>query len=115
MKRLQEQRKGEDDNVIPFALPDLATNPQPPGKDWLRSLPFGCRFLCKPKGSLMLVEWYGIASVQEKAVMLGTDNQYQPGHLKFFWVDSAEFSKQYTFVQILPDMKTMEEEGLPPE
>lgn len=115
MKKLQEQRKGEEDNVIPFAMPELATAPKPPGSDWLRSLPFGCRFLCKPVGTRMQVDWYGIASVQEKAIMLGTDNPYHPGNLRFFWVDSAEFSKQNTFVQILPDMKAMEEEGLPPD
>lgn len=115
MKKLREQRQGDEDNVIPFTMPDLATSPQPPGKDWLRSLPFGCRFLSKKMGTRLQIDWYGIASIQEKAIMLGTDNPYHPGHLQFIWVDSMEFSKQNTFVQLLPDMKTMEEEGKPPD
>lgn len=115
MNTLQEQRKGEENNVIAFEQPQLATAPRPPGKDWLRDLPNGCRFLCRmnlEQGSAL--QWYGIASVQEKAVMLGTDHEFQPGHVKFMWVDSAKFSAQRTFVQVLPDMEAIEE-GQPPE
>lgn len=114
MKKLQEQRKGEDDNVIPFEMPQLATSPKPPGKDWLRELPFGCRFLCKAKSSAgSLLQWYGIADVQEKGVLLGTDHPFNPGHLKFDWFDSVIFSEQHRFIQVLLD-KTIEE-GQPPE
>lgn len=114
MKKLQEQRKGEDDNVIPFEQPALATAPRPPGKDWLRELPQGCRFICKLKSNAgPALIWYGIADIQDKAVLLGTDHEFNPGHVKFTWFDSAIFSEQYRLIQVLPDMK--QEEGLPPE
>lgn len=113
MKKLKEQRQGEENNVIPFTQPDLATAPQPPGKDWLRSLPGGCRFLCHPKAIKgVFLTWYGIGDIQPHAILLGTDNEFHPGHVKFQWVDSMKFSEQHTFVQVLPDP---EEEGKPPE
>lgn len=119
---LKEQRKGEDDNVIAFEQPQLATAPKPPGEDWLRTLPMGCRFLCKPKSvGGPTIQWFGVGQIEDKAVLLATDHEFNPGHLKFTWVDSAMFSDQNRFVQLLPDMKEAElpykerEEGLPPE
>lgn len=114
MKKLAEQRKGDPDNVIPFSQPELATAPKPPGKDWLRSLPYGCRFVCRRNGETgSQLDWYGIAQIEDRAILLGTDHNYNPGHLKFDWFDSALFSAQRTLVQVLPDMKQVEEEQLP--
>lgn len=118
MKKLQEQRKGEDDNVIAFEQPALATAPKPPGKDWLRDLPFGCRFICRlaSQPNAVTLAWYGLGQIEEAAILLGTDHEFNPGHLKFTWVDSSNFSKQYHLVQVLPDLKILEqEEGIPPE
>ena len=116
MKKLREQRQGEEDNVVAFPQPELATNPQPPSDDWLRNLPNGCRFVCHPKAVKgVFLTWYGIGDVQPKAILLGTDHEFNPGHLKFQWVDSMKFSSQHTFVQLLPDMVQVQEEGLPPK
>ena len=116
MKKLAEQRKGDEDNVISFEQPVLATAPRGPVvDDWLRKLSNGCRFLCREKATpkSVFLKWYGIADVQDLGVMLGTDHDFNPGHVKFIWVDSQNFSAQHTFVQLLPDMKTQEEQ--PPE
>lgn len=116
MKILKEARKGEEGNVIQFELAHelLATAPKPPGKDWLRSLPQDCRFICRPlaQPGQIVLPWFGIASIEEKAILLATDGA-MPGHLKFDWVDSANFSKQNVLVQLLPELK--QEEGKPPE
>jgi len=113
MKKLREQRKGEDDNVIAFE-PQLATAPKPPGKDWLRDIPFGKRFTYAQKAlKSPYLRWAGIASIQDECILLGTDNDFHPGHIKFEWVDSKIFSEQHRLVQVLPDQEV--EEGQPPE
>lgn len=73
----------------------------PNGPDWLRSLPFGSRFLCKRKmatGSRF--DAYGIAHVLPEAILLGENT---PDGLSFAWHDSRVFSSEYRFVALLPN------------
>lgn len=116
MKKLIEQRKGEDDNVIPLHT-DLATAPKPPGDDWLRRLPMDTRFIAKPKHRppSAYMPWYGIAGIFDKVILLGMDHEFQPGHVQFRYVDSAIFSANNDLVQVLPDMIAIEEEKPPEE
>jgi hypothetical protein len=116
MKMLKDQRKGEDDNVLTFEKPELATAPKGPGDDWLRRLPINTRFVCRRQEAIRgcFLQWYGVAMIEEKAVLLGTDHEFNPGHIKMTWVDSKMFSQQHTLIQVLPD-RMEEEEVKPPE
>lgn len=113
MKKIQEA-EDEANNVIPFAPPVPKTASKPPsGPDWLKELPFGARFLCKQKGNNSgHLSWYGIASPPEltKSTCLASENPNGPG-MQFHWVDSAIFSKQYEYVELLPE-PSHEEEGM---
>jgi hypothetical protein len=107
---LKDQRKGEDDNVLPFEQPTLATAPSPPGGDWLRTLPHETRFIARPrnyKGPWLNA--YGVAGIIPAAVCLAI---FQDGNMTLQWVDSKNFSQQNEFVSILPEMKEAEQ---PPE
>lgn len=109
LKILKEARKGVEDNILPFEMPSTKPSPILPGKDWLRGLPFGARFVAK--GVFNKSGWldsYGIGSIQENAILLATDSDYYPG-IVWKWVDSAEFSSKNILVQVLPDMKPLEE------
>lgn len=81
---------------------ELATSPDDPSGDWLRTLPHGARFLCKRKDatqSSFIFELYGIAAWTPKAVLLWNLNEMQAP----VWVDSEKFSKAYRYVETLPE------------
>ena len=51
MNILRKQRKGEEDNVLPFDQPIPKPEMMPPGgPDWLRSLKMNDRFIARKKG-----------------------------------------------------------------
>lgn len=109
-KELRDARKGEEDNILPFDQPQLATATSPPGGDWLRTLPHESRFLARPrnyKGPWLNA--YGIAGILPAAICLGIFNE---GSMTLQWVDSKNFSRDNEFVTLLPEMK---EAGPPPE
>lgn len=104
-KELRDQRKGEDDNVIPFEQPALATAPTPPGEDWLRQLPPEARFVAKPmnyKGPWL--HHYGIGCVMPWGILLAYEEEPYPG-MRWRWVDSKVFSQQNQFVGLIPMME----------
>lgn len=105
-EELRDARKGQDDNILPFEQPQLATAPSPPGGDWLRTLAHETRFLAKPrnyKGPWLSA--YGIAGILPAAVCLAI---FQEGSMTLQWVDSKNFSRDNEFVSILPEMKEAE-------
>ena len=96
--------KGEDDNVLPFIPPKPDMKP-PDGTDWLRTLPFGTRFLATKKGvSAVWAESFGIGHILDGAILLATESEYGPG-IKWQWAISPEFSRRYILLQVLPDLE----------
>lgn len=79
--------------------PKLA-NKEPPGTDWLRSLGYGARFVCHPRGTAgcWLLQ-YGIAFVMDECILLAEDTGQG---LKFSWCDSKLFSNIHRLVAVLP-------------
>lgn len=109
-KLLREVRKGEEDNVLAFdAIPKPEMKP-PDGPDWLRSLPTGTRFLAKKKGTVsqIFLELFGIGMITPNAVLLAYESEYGPA-MQMKYVDSAEFSRRYIYVETLPEMVPLEE------
>ena len=80
---------------------ELATSPDDPDKDWLRTLPHGARFLCKRKDAAnsFTFDLFGIAAWTPKAVLLWNLSEMQAP----VWVDSVKFSKAYRYVETLPE------------
>ena len=109
-KLLQEFRKGEDDNVLPFdAIPK--TDPKPPGgPDWLRQLKVNDRFIARKKNQprQVYLELFGIGYVTPSAVMLAYESEYGPA-MQMKYVDSANFSMLYELVEVLPQLQALEE------
>ncbi len=104
-KLLKEARKAEDeDNIIEF--PQVKPNGQPPsGNDWLRGLPNHSRFVCRRKATKgPYLDGFGIGAVLPECILLGGEDDYKPG-IKWNWVDSAEFSKQYQLIALLPNIE----------
>lgn len=111
MKLLKKQRKGEEDNVLPFE-PIPKPDPKPPsGDDWLRRLPFGTRFLATKKGTnAVFAESFGIGHITDGGILLATEAEYGPG-IAWKWAISQNFSQRYILLQILPELKELPEEG----
>lgn len=109
-KLLKNIRKGEEDNVLPFeAVPKPEMKP-PDGRDWLRELPFGTRFLATRKGiATPWAESFGIGHITDGGILLATESEYGPG-ISWKWAISHEFSKRYILLQILPELKEPPEE-----
>ena len=100
---LQEQRKGDEDNVIDIV--PLKTNPIPPDFDWLRTLPAEARFVSTHINNKTC--WYdqwGIGLVLPEAVMLA---DFREGGLVWRWVDSRLFSRDNRLVGIIPPPKEL--------
>lgn len=103
-KKALMEGKGEDGNVLPFIPPKPEMKP-PDGTDWLRSLPFGTRFLATKKGtSAVYAESFGIGHIMDGAILLATEAEYGPG-IAWKWAISQEFSRRYALLQILPDLE----------
>lgn len=109
-KLLKEVRKGEEDNILSFAVPKPEMQP-PDGTDWLRALPPNTRFLARKKGAVsqVFLELFGIGYITPNAVLLAYESDYGPG-MQMKYVDSAEFSRRYILVEVLPEMVPFEEE-----
>jgi hypothetical protein len=106
-KLLKEVRKGEEDNILSF---EPIMKP-PDGRDWLRELPFGTRFLATKKGvSTPWAESFGIGHITDGGILLATESDYHPG-IAWKWAISHEFSRRYILLQILPEVKNPLEEG----
>lgn len=108
-KLLREVRKGEEDNILSFAVPKPEMQP-PDGTDWLRALPPNTRFLARKKGAVsqVFLELFGIGYITPNAVLLAYESDYGPG-MQMKYVDSAEFSRRYIHVENLPEMIPLEE------
>jgi len=108
-KLLKEIRKGEEDNVLPFdAIPKPDKKP-PDGSDWLRTLPFGTRFLATKKGTqAVYAESFGIGHITDGGILLATEADYGPG-IAWKWAISQNFSNRYILLQILPDLEPHED------
>src|SRR5688572_11577775 len=101
---LRNQRKGEDDNVLPFESPAIKPDPTDPEFDWLRALPNEARFCAKKKGfKTAYFDHYGIGCVMPWGVLLACQSDIHPG-MDWKWVDSREFSKQNIFIGLIPMM-----------
>jgi hypothetical protein len=71
------------------------------GKDWLRSLGYGARFVCHPKNTVgCWLDQYGIAFVLDECILLGKTAGMG---MELGWVDSRKFSNQYRLVAVLPE------------
>ena len=109
-KLLKEVRKGEEDNILSFdAIPKPEMKP-PGGPDWLRDLQVNTRFLAKKKGAVSQVylELFGIGHITPKAVLIFSESEYGPA-MQPRYVDSMAFSQRYILVEVLPEMKPLEE------
>lgn len=103
-KSLSEQRRGEENNLIPFRR---APDEGPPGFDWLRTMPHEARFISKPRNYQgAWLNQYGIGMILPEAILLA---KFDEGSLVWSWVDSTAFSKQNEFVAMIPQMKPEEE------
>lgn len=74
---------------------------EPPGSDWLRTLPVKSRFLCKQKHSRgCWLENYGVLDFSDKAALI---YNFLPrmGDLTHLWVDTAVFSRDYELIEVL--------------
>lgn len=82
----------------------------PEDDDWLRSLPFGSRFVCYGRSNrgCFLDNW-GVASIIPKAIMLYNFTPHM-GVNPFAWVDSKKFSRDNIFVSLVPINPPQEEE-----
>lgn len=111
MNILRKQRKGEEDNVLPFDIPIPKPEMKPPGgPDWLRSLKMNDRFIARKKGlpKQVFLELFGIGYVTDRAVMLAYESEYGPA-MQMKYVDSLNFSQMYELVEVLPQLKPLEE------
>lgn len=109
-KLLKEIRKGEEDNILSFEPTPKPEMKPPDGRDWLRELPFGTRFLATKKGvSSPWAESFGIGHITDGGILLATESDYGPG-ISWKWAISHEFSKRYILLQILPEVKEPLEE-----
>lgn len=111
MNILRKQRKGEEDNVLPFEQPEPKTAPKPPGgPDWLRQLKMNDRFIARKKNQprQVYLELFGIGYVTPHAVMLAYESEYGPA-MQMKYVDSASFSQMYDLIEVLPQLQPLEE------
>lgn len=102
------KQMAEAHNKLKFEVIEGGLSPEvkpdgtlPGSTDWLRSLPFGARFLCRPhayKGARF--DQFGIAAIIPEAILLGS---VTPDGLSFEWVDSKLFSNINKFVALLPN------------
>lgn len=87
---------GKTDEPIP--KPDGSL---PSGPDWLRDIPYGCRFVCHPKNTAgVWLDQFGIAFIHDKCILLAKTAGMG---MELGWVDSRKFSEQYKLVTILPE------------
>ena len=101
---LQEQRKGDDDNVIP--MPSLKFDHNPPDFDWLRTLPFEARFVSTNiNNKTCWFDQWGIGMILPKTILLA---DFREGGLVWRWVDSRLFSRDNRLVEIIPPPKPEE-------
>lgn len=111
MNILRKQRKGEEDNVLPFEQVEPKTAPKPPGgPDWLRTLKMNDRFIARKKNmpKQVYLELFGIGYVTDKAVMLAYESEYGPA-MQMKYVDSAAFSQMYELIEVLPQLQPLAE------
>ena len=97
----EEESKFEETNVLPFNRPALGSKDTE--DNWLFKLAVRTCFLCRPKPGptthsiIDLVEYHVVFKTENGAVKL-LSNQNED---KFFWVDSARFSRQMELFKIL--------------
>lgn len=73
--------------------------PTTSGEDWLNTLPKGCVFSCKKKGTTVELEVYGISFKHDKTVILF--NALGNGPVRA--VDPKEFSNQYFKQEVIEE------------
>jgi hypothetical protein len=95
---------GLQEEDFPITKPDGTL---PPSKDWLRTLPFETRFVCKHKADQgSLLDCYGIVAILPEAVLLYDFGERIQNPMK--WHISEKFSRNRELIAILP---TSSEEG----
>lgn len=101
MLKEKETKEIKHSNVIPFVK---LSNKPPQNGNWLKDLPLGTYFMCKPKNSFnYLVQDMHKGGIMEDYVIL---REMAPtGQVLTYWVDSQLFSNQTELVLIkeLPD------------
>lgn len=99
---------GKDDTAE--LVPITKTAPKgPDGRDWLRDLNKGERFVCRGRNNRgCFLDYYGIAEIFPATIML---YNFLPiyGMSPFCWVDSLKFSQDHVLVEIIPN--PFKEEG----
>lgn len=100
---LNEEDKENNSNVIPFKVIEKANAPFDPNEpDWLRQLPQGQAFLCRPKNNTMflLAQYIVLQKTAKSVILLDTLNQSTE---KPFFVDSVRFSRDMQWIENLND------------